>query len=169
MEREDIVFTETQRFKQWWLWLIFFGLNGKVLFDVFKQFGNESPDRTTGMTELLISAGLVFSVTILFIVSRLETVIKQDGIYVRFFPFHIRFKHYHWHSLTKAFVRQYSPVTEYGGWGLRLGLFGKGAAYNISGNQGLQLELTNSKKLLIGTNKPDELSEVLKQIGQLKE
>ena len=72
-------------------------------------------------------------------------------------------------ELTKSFVRQYSPLTEYGGWGLRLGLFGKGTAYNVSGNKGLQLEFTDKKKLLIGTNKPDELSETLNKIGQLKQ
>jgi hypothetical protein len=99
---------------------------------------------------------------------RLDKVIKKDGIYVRFFPFHLRFKHYSWDKLTKSFVRQYSPIAEYGGWGLRFGLFGKGTAYNISGNKGLQLQFIDNKKLLIGTNKPDELTETLKIIGQLK-
>ncbi|MBX2959059.1 MAG: hypothetical protein KF732_03800 [Flavobacteriales bacterium] len=65
------------------------------------------------------------------------------------------------------YVRQYSPLTEYGGWGIRLGLFGKGTAYNVSGNKGLQLEFTNNKKLLIGTNKPNELTETLTKIGKL--
>jgi hypothetical protein len=70
--------------------------------------------------------------------------------------------------LTKSFVRQYSPLTEYGGWGLRPGLFGKGTAFCVSGDMGLQLEFTDNKKLLIGTNKPDELTETLNKIGQLK-
>ncbi|MEO0075774.1 MAG: hypothetical protein ABIK31_06695 [candidate division WOR-3 bacterium] len=60
-------------------------------------------------------------------------------------------------------------MTEYGGWGLRLGLFGKGTAFSVSGNKGLQLEFTDNKKLLIGTNKLDELTETLKKIGQLKQ
>jgi hypothetical protein len=42
-------------------------------------------------------------------------------------------------------------------------------AYNISGDKGLQLEFTDNKKLLIGTNKPEELNEVLSKIGQLKQ
>lgn len=57
---------------------------------------------------------------------------------------------------------------EYGGWGLRLGGFGKGQAYNISGDKRLQLEFTTGQRLLIGTNKPEELSTVLISIGQLK-
>ncbi len=100
---------------------------------------------------------------------RLDTRIKKDGIYVRFFPFHFKYKHYSWDGLTKSFVRQYSPITEFGGWGLRLGLFGKGTAFNVSGDKGLQLEFTNNNKLLIGTNKPEELSEALNKIGKLKQ
>lgn len=120
-------------------------------------------------TGLLITTGLTIALTLLFINFRLDTTIKRNGIYVRFFPFHLKFKHYTWDSLTKSFVRQYSPLSEYGGWGLRLGLFGKGTAFNVSGDKGLQLEFTDNKKLLIGTNKPEELTETLNKIGQLKQ
>jgi hypothetical protein len=71
--------------------------------------------------------------------------------------------------LTKIYVRQYAALTEYGGWGLRFGLWGKGTAYNVSGNKGLQLEFHTNKKLLIGTKKPDELTEALNKMGQLKQ
>ncbi|MGL4363824.1 MAG: hypothetical protein ACRCSB_01305 [Bacteroidales bacterium] len=38
----EIFFTERQRFKQWWLWLILFGVNGFFLFGTFKQvFGGQ--------------------------------------------------------------------------------------------------------------------------------
>jgi hypothetical protein len=39
-------------------------------------------------------------------------------------------------------------------------------AFNVDGNQGLQLELNNGKKILIGTKKVNELSEYLKQINK---
>lgn len=67
--------------------------------------------------------------------------------------------------MTKPYVRQYSPLAEYGGWGLRLGLFGKGTSYNVSYDKGLQLEFTDNKKLLIGTNKSDELTETFKKLN----
>jgi hypothetical protein len=60
-------------------------------------------------------------------------------------------------------------LTEYGGWGLRLGILGKGTAFNVSGDKGLQLEFIDNKKLLIGTKKPEELTETLNKIGQLKQ
>jgi hypothetical protein len=167
----EILFTESQRFKQWWLWMILLGINGLFLFGVYQQVigGQQFGDKPMSDTELLIITGLTLLLTFLFIKFRLDTIIKRDGIYVRFFPFHMTFKHYNWNNLTKSFVRQYSAISEYGGWGLRFGLFGKGKAYNVSGNKGLQLEFNNNKKLLIGTNKPDELTETLNKIGQLKQ
>lgn len=167
----EVLFKESQRFKQWWLWIILLGINALFLFGIFKQviggqhFGN-NPMSNTG---LLITSGLMIIFTLLFVNFRLDTIIKEDGIYVQFFPIHLRAKHYTRSTLKKSFVRQYAPIAEYGGWGLRIGAGGKGRAFSVSGDKGLQLEFTDNKKLLIGTNKPDELTEVLKRIGQLKQ
>lgn len=167
----ETLFTERQRFKQWWLWLILLGINGLFLFGVFRQVigGQQFGDKPMSNIGLLITAVLTIFLTILFLNFRLDTLIKKDGIYVRFFPFHLKFKYYAWEKLTKSFVRQYSPIAEYGGWGLRYGFLGKGKAFNVSGDKGLQLEFIDNKKLLIGTSKPGELTEVLKRIGQLKQ
>ena len=167
----EVLFTESQKFKQWWLWLILLGINGLFLFGLFKQVigGQQFGDKPMSNVGLIVTTVPTIVLTILFVNFRLDTTITKDGIYVRFFPFHLKFKHYSWDSLTKSYVRQYSPLTEYGGWGLRLGLFGKGTAYNVSGDKGLQLEFTDKKKLLIGTNKPDELTETLKKVGQLNQ
>ena len=167
----EIIFTESQKFKQWWIWLILLGVNGLFLFGVCKQviYGQQFGDKPMGDIGLLILTGLTIALTLVFTQLRLYTKISKGGIYVRFFPFHLKYKHYDWDKLTKSYVRQYSPLTEYGGWGLRLGLFGEGMAYNVSGNKGLQLEFIDNKKLLIGTNKPEELTETLIKIGQLKQ
>ncbi|MCW3113115.1 MAG: hypothetical protein JWR18_1511 [Segetibacter sp.] len=98
---------------------------------------------------------------------KLETQIRKDGIYVKFFPFHLSFKEYKWNDVKKSYVRQYNPMSEYGGWGLRWGLAGK--AFNVSGDKGLQLEFLDNKKVLIGTNKAEELKATLLHINQLKD
>ncbi|MDQ7961216.1 hypothetical protein [Flavobacterium lindanitolerans] len=167
----EILFTERQRFKQWWLWFILLGINGLFLFGVIKQVVGGEPygDKPMSNTGLIITTALTVFLTFLFVSFRLETIIRKDGIYVRFSPFHLKFRHYAWETLTKCYVRQYAPIAEYGGWGLRYGFMGKGKALNVSGNKGLQLEFTDNKKLLIGTNKPYELTEILKKLGQLKQ
>lgn len=167
---KDTFFTERQRFMQWWLWLILLGINVLFLSGVYKQIvgGQQFGDRPMSNTGLLMATALTFLLSIFFVSIRLDTIVKADGIYVRFFPFHLKYKEYKWVSLTKSFVRKYAPLSEYGGWGLRMGWGGKGTAFNVSGNQGLQLEFTNKKRLLIGTNKSEELSSLLVEIGQLK-
>jgi hypothetical protein len=169
--KNEILFKESQKFKQWWLWLILIGLNLLLIYGTISQvfmglpFGN-NPMSNAG---IIVVTGVILFSTVLFLNFRLDTIIKSDGIYVRFFPIQMKYKHYHWKELTKSYVRKYSPITEYGGWGLRLGFGGQGTAFNTSGNRGLQLEFTNNKKLLIGTNKPEELTETLIKIGQLKQ
>jgi hypothetical protein len=136
-----------------------------MIYGVFTQVinGHTFGDKPASNSQLLIGAALSLFISIFVLSFRLDTQIKNDGIYVRLFPLQLSFKFFPWNSLLKYYVRKYNAITEYGGWGWRLGLFGKGTAYNISGNEGLQLEFTNGKKLLIGTQKPEELQEVINQ------
>jgi hypothetical protein len=165
---QEILFRERQHFSQWWIWTILVGINAFLVYAVYVQvflgepFGT-NPESDTGLVVIFVINLLL---TLFLLNIRLTTIIKQDGIHVRFFPFHLSFRHYPWDMIGKSYVRKYSPVGEYGGWGYRLGLFGKGKAYNISGNKGLQLEFTNKKRLLIGTRKPDELTAALIKIGK---
>ncbi|MEP6794577.1 MAG: hypothetical protein ABJB16_09650 [Saprospiraceae bacterium] len=168
---DEIVFSETQRFKQWWLWAILIGINVQFLYIFFKQVVGGQPVGDTPMnnTWLIIVMGLMMLFTISFYFFRLETLISKVGIRVRFFPFHLSSRQYEWSQISKCFVREYSAIREYGGWGVRVGLFGKGKAFNVSGNKGLQLEFNDDRKLLIGTNKPEELSDALKKLRRYKE
>ncbi len=163
-----ILFSEKQKFKQWWMWLILLGVNGLSIYGFCKQvigggtFGNK-PASNAGLTIGLI---LILLVTFFITQLRLDTQVRPDGIYVRFFPFRLSFRRYGREQITRAYIRDYSPIAEYGGWGIRYGLFsGKGRALNVSGNKGLQLELEDGSKLLIGTQEPAQLEVVLRQLG----
>jgi len=156
-----ILFSEKQRFNQWWLWVILLGINGLIGYGVLSQvvLGKPFGEKPAGNVELVLIFLLTLVIMFFFVLLRLETMIRSDGIYVRFFPFHISFKYFPWDRIRKSYVRKYSPIMEYGGWGLR-GI-GKNKALNVSGNQGLQLELDENRKLLIGTRKPEEISRIL--------
>ena len=109
---------------------------------------------------------LAILVSVLFIFFfKLTTRIDEKGIHYQFFPFHFSFKTILWSEIKSAKVRTYDPIGEFGGWGLKGGAFwnsGKGKAINVSGDIGIQLELKNNKKLLIGTQKEFEVKRVLK-------
>ena len=99
-----------------------------------------------------ITMGLLLA---LFVFANLKTSINSKGIYVQFFPFHTRYVLYPWKDITQAKLVVYSPLKDFGGWGIRLGWKGT-KAFNVKGKEGIYLELKNGKKRLIGTQKPDE-------------
>ncbi|TCK85085.1 DUF6141 family protein [Albibacterium bauzanense] len=167
---DKVLFSEQQRFRQWWFWLILLGINTLFILGAYKQVieRQQFGDKPMSNEGLIFATGLVVLFTVLFVFARLETQVKNDGIYIRFFPFHISFKYYPWDKITRSFVRKYRPLVEYGGWGLRFSIFGSGTAYNVSGNMGLQLQFTDQKKLLIGTSSPEELIKALNEINQFK-
>ncbi len=166
-----VLFTETQRFRQWWFWLVLVLINRINIWFLIKKyvyketFTNSAYHNSSGLEFATL---ITLLVTILILIIKLETIIQTDQIEIRFFPFHLSFRKYPNNTIESAFVRTYNPITEYGGWGIRLGLFGKGKAFNVSGNQGIQLVFNGGRKLLIGTQKPDEASAVLQKAGYLK-
>lgn len=157
----NYLFTEKQKFTQWWIWLVLIGINGMFLYGIYRQiilneiFG----DNQISNEALIVLYVLTLLITLLFVIMRLDTKINKEGIYVRLYPLHLNFKFYKWDEIEKAYIRKYNPILEFGGWGLRIGF--KGMAYNVSGNKGLQLEFKNGNKLLIGTNRAEELEKVL--------
>ncbi|MGB6082753.1 hypothetical protein [Moheibacter sp.] len=152
------LFQETQRFTQWWLWLLLFSVSLTIYRPIYMAISEGQP----------LDAGqwvgvIILAVVILFMfIIRLDTRIDERGIYVKFFPVIPKFKFYSWEEISTAVVRKYSPLMEYGGWGIRFGRNGK--AYNIKGNKGLQLKFKSGNALLIGTQKAEELEKVLKNI-----
>lgn len=164
MNEHKVLFREQQRFRQWWLWVLLLGLDGFMAFRWYERWQTAGDEVGGG---LFASSIVAFLVTLLFIVLRLETVIKEDGIYVRFFPFHISFKRFGWAELSTVYVRHYDALGEYGGWGLRLGK--KGRAYNVSGNWGIQLIRKKELDMLIGTKRPEEVEHVLSRLNLFKE
>ena len=167
---ETILFQEKQRFNQWWIHFIFSLINGFFMYGFYVQIIQDKIFGGKPMSDagIIIATCISIMLTFLFYLVRLESQIKDDGIYVRFFPLQWKFKFFAWENLSKTYVRSYNPLIEYGGWGLRYNILGNGIAYNVSGNMGLQLEIQSKNKLLIGTNKPEELRAVLEKLEKIK-
>jgi len=154
------VFLEKQKFTQAWLWLLMAVSMIAPLVIIIKEYSKENSDITFS-TLLLIIAGFLLPIGLILSFT-LITRIDEKGIHYQFKPFYIKFKTIEWKELKEAFVREYDPISEYGGWGLKGGFFrSKGKAVNVSGTTGLQLIFKNNKKLLIGTQKGNEVNQTL--------
>lgn len=162
-EKQGFLFREEQKFTQIWVLIVVFipvvlawyaGIQ-QILLN--KPFGSHpAPDSVLWIIWALF--GIAFPV--FFFSVKLSTEVRNDGIYICFFPFHREFRTLPFEAIKKYEVRDYSPFKEYGGYGIRYGTSGK--AYNVSGKRGVQLELVSSRKILIGSKKPDELAEAIR-------
>lgn len=127
-----------------------------ILTLVFKR-GNFSGIATTLLVGIVICmiAGIFSDI-------RLVTQIRTDGIYVRYIPFEFSFTRYSWGSIQEIYIRKFDPLTT--GVGIRWTPAGR--AYIFSGDMGVQIIFTNGKKLLISTQHPNEIAEVLDKFGK---
>ena len=156
-----IEFKEDQKFTQWWLWLILIGTGTLPILGIYKQLiiGEKFGDKPMSDFGLIIFAVFVFSLIAMFWFMRLKTEIDQDEIRMNFFPF-VK-KRVNWKEIKNAEIVNYGFV---GGWGIRLWTK-YGTVYNMRGNKGLAIALTDGNKFLIGTQKPEELTTILEKIS----
>ena len=99
----------------------------------------------------------------LLISSKLTTVVDAAGVHVRYFPF-LR-KTFPLGDIVATTARSYDPM-EYGGWGVR-GFPGRyGWAYIVRGNRGVELEFTNGNRLMLGSQRAEELARAIEEAKQ---
>ncbi len=146
-------FEENQSFRQRWLWALMLAVLGGLLAALAL-----APEVQVA---LLIALGITL-VTALFLWSlKLTVQVDAEAIHIRFFP--VWKKTVPLAEVVRYEARTYRPILEYGGWGIRWGW--KGTAYSVRGKQGVQLELANGSRIMIGSQRPEELATA---IGQAK-
>jgi hypothetical protein len=155
-------FKETQRFNRPWHYAIYALiclLTIGVSIGVY-IFANKS-------IESAIAGFVAFGIVSFFWFSmRLETQIDSEGVHYRYFPFHRKTRLLKWEDIESINVKQYSPFSDYGGWGLRFKILNfNDILLNVSGNKGIRIELKSGKKFMIGTQE-DTLA--IESINSLK-
>lgn len=159
-------FVEKQRFRQVWLWaLLILAMVGSLAPAVFTAFANLSgsapgPARDADLGALavsLLALLLMLGIFWLFYAAELTVKVADDALHIRFYPFLTRKIPYT--EIVSAESRQYRPLIEYGGWGLRG--FGSNRALNVYGNWGVQLVLQNGDRLLLGSQRSEVLAEAI--------
>jgi hypothetical protein len=65
-------------------------------------------------------------------------------------------------NIRSAKAVQFDPVAEYGGYGIRSGP--RGRAFIAQGNEAVQLELGDGGKILVGSQRPEELAQMIMRV-----
>ncbi|QCJ47475.1 hypothetical protein [Haloprofundus sp. MHR1] len=138
---DETTFREVQRFRQRWLWLL---LGGGFAFSLL--LGPVS----------ILGFAVFAAVGLLLYNARLETEVRDDGVYVRFAPFHRSPRRIAWEEITSAEATAYSPIGEFGGWGVR---WRPGAvAYSVSGSEAVRIERTDDRDVVVGSERAAEFA-----------
>ena len=124
-----------------------------------RPFGNNpASDEVLVLTIIVFGLGLpVFMHQLCLMVE-----VYEDGLRYRFYPLQLSFRKLGREEIISFEAVTYRPIRDYGGWGIKYGR--NGAAYNVSGNRGVQLQLTDGRRMLFGSQRPEELASALRTI-----
>ena len=155
---DPIIFREQQRFKQWWLWLLVYGITTLMWWAFFQQIIRGRSWGTTPAPNWLIwLMWPVFGLGLpaLFHTMTLIVEVRPSRVEIRYRPFVNR--SIALSDIEQVTARTYKPIEEYGGWGIR-GWSGQRIAYNVSGDQGVELLLRDGRSVMIGSQQPETLA-----------
>jgi hypothetical protein len=159
-----ILFREEQRWRDvWWVMLLVFGIAAIQWYGLIQQiilgqqFGNNpAPDILLILIWLLFGIGL----PIFFLILRLVVEVHPEAVAIRYWPLFTRVIPLA--EIDGVEVIDYRPLGEFGGWGIRG--WGRRVAYNVRGSRGIELTLIDDRKVLLGSQRAEELGTVIQTL-----
>jgi hypothetical protein len=145
------VFSERQwLLRHWWPILLLPTLLVPLVFWLAPKHDTPPPWGVFALAGLAL--GLVAGIA-------LDVRLDTAGAHYRLLPLQWRWRHIAWPEVARAYLRRYDPLGEYGGWGIKG--TSQNRAYNIANDEGLQLELHDGRRVLLGSQRPAELAQAL--------
>jgi hypothetical protein len=146
-------FHEEQRFGGW-VWAVLVIIAVPVIIAAIGLAGRDP----AALAAILVGPLVVALITALFAFAKLVTDVDERGIHVSF--------HLLWPArdipladVQRAHAMEYSPMWDYGGWGVRLS--GRGWAFNTGGAEGVLVETKSGKRIMIGSRRARDLEEAI--------
>ncbi|MGB3592151.1 MAG: hypothetical protein WBA16_10745 [Nonlabens sp.] len=155
---KKILFKESQKFRQPWLWVLLITVMGISLFSLIYGYTMGAVDLGTAIPVVFVSLVFLW----LFAVMKLETTVNASGIKIKFYPLVSR--SFNFDQVREMKVINYGFI---GGWGIRLWT-GYGTVYNVRGSMGLHFKYRTPagmpKEYIIGTQRPEELQSIINNL-----
>jgi hypothetical protein len=159
MEKQNkVIYREIQKPRQAWAWILVLLMALFAWYSLIQQIllgnpvgSNPAPD--TALLIFWVIFGIIFPAVLISFL-KLIVEVRQDGIYIRFVPFHLHYRKFLFKDMEDYETMDYS-VFEFGGWGIRVNSMGE-RVYTMYGNKGIKLKLKN-ETAVIGIQKQDEM------------
>ncbi|MCC7435952.1 MAG: hypothetical protein IT363_14815 [Methanoregulaceae archaeon] len=137
-----------------WVWILLGGVGAISGYIGYKAAA------AAGSKALWASWPGLFVVALMVLMMRMTTRVDADGVTVVFGLVPLYTKKIAFSEIVSAEAETYQPLREFGGWGLRG--WGDNRAINMAGNQGVRLHLQGGKRLLIGSQRAEELAQAIR-------
>lgn len=146
----------------WALWvhclvgLTFLAAAIPLFFLVTGGVGDEPGQMSFSGAMVGIAVGLLIPGMIYGFFGQLRTRVSDTGLDVRWGFLEVLRKKIPFSEITNAEAVTYSPLGQFGGWGIRYG-GSKKKAWTIRGNKALVLTLTDGTKFYLGSDRPERI------------
>jgi hypothetical protein len=157
----DSSFIEIQRFNKWWHYMfmllpfVFIScMSYLILNDLIET--NDGEKHPVLLILLIISSVLA---GYWFYSMKLITYIDANGIEVNYKSIPFAYRKISWDEIENIETVTYSPLWEYGGWGVRWSA--NGWCYNVRGKKGIKIIYKNKDVFLIGTQEPESIKQLI--------
>lgn len=174
MKTEKPLFFEEERLNQKWnLFLLTPVCVGFILFQLYSLYSQLVLKQPIGSdplsdTWLIIMSFIVIPLMIfliwLFYVMTLTVKVDAEKIFIRFYP--VMKREILISDIDSFEIKEFNPIIDFGGWGLRYSIRWKTTGYIMKGKVGVHIHLKNGKNLLISSERAKELYRVIKNITQ---
>jgi hypothetical protein len=125
-----------------------------------------------GIYRQVISGGLLWPafvvtavVAVWFLRLKLVTEVRDDGVFI-WFVWLWPERTIPWDQIRSVETRVYRPVRDFGGWGVRWAA--RGIVYHARGNRGVRMILASGERVMIGSQRADELAGAIARRTGLK-
>ena len=169
LTQEPPLFEEVQRFNQFWLRLllapIVIGALYLIVAGTYTQlirgipFGDKPvPDGAlVAINVFILLLGVALPLGLMNV--KLKIRLDRQALIANFWPLTSR-------TIPLAKIksweaRDYRPIRDYGGWGVRYSLTQGHWIYNVQGHRGVLLQLADGKQFMLGSQRADELAQAL--------
>jgi hypothetical protein len=115
-------------------------------------------------TLALIVLGVGTAVAALLLSVRMVVVVTRERLTIRYFPLPFR-ETIPISRIGSYEVVAYRPLADFGGWGIRYSGRLRALGYTVSGTQAVRIVRPGLQTLMVGTQRPEELSEALRRAG----
>lgn len=144
----------------WWvhplIWLTFLAALFPLLELAKGNVGSGEGAMPVGVAALCLFFGFGLPLLFYFLMGQLRTRVTSEGIDIRWGFAEVIKKSIPFGKIEGVEAVTYSPIREFGGWGIRMG-GNKKKAWTVRGNRAVLLLLSDGTRFYLGSDKPERI------------